>query len=126
MLDIKYLRQNIDLIRKKMDERGHAETFTLDLAPPTGGWKRGGRLRIQGEDSLGESRWTARLNGRELTATEDVSEPYPNPYPPMLGKPDELRAWRVPADVLKDGDNRIEITMAEGKAAKLDFLDLAV
>jgi len=105
---------------------GQTEAFTLDLAPPTGGWKRGGRLRIQDEDSLGESRWTARLNGKELAATDDVSEPYSNPYPPLLGKPEELRAWGVPASVLKDGLNRIEITMAQGKASKLAFLDLAL
>jgi hypothetical protein len=105
---------------------GKAETFTLDLAPPAGGWKRGGRLRIQGEDSLGESRWAARLNGKELAATDDLSEPYPNPYPPMLGKPEELRAWTVPASVLKDGPNRIEIAMAAGKAVRVAFMDLAV
>ncbi|MCX6900244.1 MAG: hypothetical protein NT105_16290 [Verrucomicrobia bacterium] len=113
------------LLPRKM-AAGQTETFTLDLAPPTGGWKRDGRLRIQGEDSLGESRWTARLNGQEFAATDDLSEPYPNPYPPMLGRPEELRAWSVPAGVLKDGLNRIEITMAQGKALKLAFLDLAL
>ncbi len=105
---------------------GQSAEFTLDLAPPTGGWKRGGRLRIQGEDSLGESRWTARLNGHELAPTSDVSEPYPNPYPPMLGQPEELRAWSVAAGDLKDGPNRIEFSMTEGKPSKLAFLDLAV
>ncbi|MFA6560913.1 MAG: hypothetical protein WCV00_03270 [Verrucomicrobiia bacterium] len=105
---------------------GQTEAFTLDLAPPTGGWKRGGRLRIQGEDSLGESRWSARLNGKELAATDDLSEPYPNPYPPMLGKPEELRAWSVPASAMKDGPNRIEITMTASKPLRVAFLDLAV
>ncbi|MBI5684220.1 MAG: hypothetical protein HZC54_04000 [Verrucomicrobia bacterium] len=112
------------LPRKMM--AGKAETFTLDLAPPTGGWKRDGRLRIQGEDPLGESRWTARLNGKDLAATDDLSEPYPNPYPPMLGKPEELRAWRVPASVLKDGPNQIELTMTAGKPVRVAFMDLAL
>jgi hypothetical protein len=100
---------------------GKPETFTLDLAPPAGGWKRSGRLRIQGEDSLGESRWSAQLNGKDLAATDDLSEPYPNPYPPMLGKPEELRAWSVPAGLLKDG-----ITMTDGKPVRVAFIDLAV
>ncbi|MBI5821983.1 MAG: hypothetical protein HZA88_23665 [Verrucomicrobia bacterium] len=113
------------VLPRKM-KAGQTETFTLDLAPPAGGWQRGGRLRIQDEDSLGESRWTARLNGKELVATDDVSEPYPNPYPPMLGKPDEMRAWKVPPSLLKEGPNRFEFTMAEGKPVKLSFLDLAV
>ena len=106
--------------------KGQTAGFMLDLAPPAGGWQRGGRLRIQAEDALGESQWRATLNGSELAPTEDVSEPYPNPYSPMLGQPGEMRAWNVPAGVLKDGENRLEITMAEGKPAKLGFLDLAV
>ena len=98
--------------------------FTLDLAPPKGGWQRGGRLRIQGESTLGESRWRARLNGAELTPTDNVSEPYPNPYPSLLGKPEELRAWVVPAKVLSDGLNRLELTMETGQPVRLAFLDL--
>ena len=101
-------------------------TFTLDLAPPTGGWRRGGRLRIQGDSSLGDSRWQARLNATPLAPTDDVSEPYANPYPTMLGAPDELRAWTVPADLLRDGPNRLELTLQSGKAPPLAFLDLAV
>ncbi len=106
--------------------KGQTSAFALDLAPPAGGWQRGGRLRIQTEDALGDSRWQARLNGSDLAPTEDVSEPYPNPYPPMLGTTEEMRAWSVPAGALKDGENRIELTMMEGKPAKLEFLDLAV
>ncbi|MBI5397441.1 MAG: hypothetical protein HZA91_19255 [Verrucomicrobia bacterium] len=105
---------------------GQAETFTLDLVPPTGGWKRAGRLRIQGESSLGESRWTACLNGKELVATDDVSEPYPTPYPPMLGKPDEMRAWTVPPAHLRDGTNKLEFTLTNGPRVTLDYLDLAM
>jgi hypothetical protein len=105
---------------------GRTETFTLDLAPPAGGWKRAGRLRIQSEDSLGESRWTARLNGEPLAATDDVSEPYPNPYPPMLGKPDEMRAWTVPPTLLRDGPNKLEFTLAGGPRLTLAYLDLAM
>jgi len=97
-------------------------TFTLDLAPRAGQ----GRLRIQGETSLGTSRWQARLNGVELAPTDDVSEPYPNPYPPMLGKPDEMRAWLVPAGLLRDGVNRVEFTLQSGPTVRLAYLDLSV
>ena len=70
--------------------------------------------------------FTARLNGVDLKPTSDVSEPYPNPYSPMLGKPEELRAWAVPLELLKDGNNEIEIGMTEGETAEIVFLDLAV
>lgn len=105
---------------------GDAAEFTLDLAPPAGGWKAGGKLRIQGEQALGDGRWTARLNDADLAAAADVSEPYPNPYPPMLGRPEELRAWTVPAAALRDGPNRLQFTLAAGPAASLAFIDLAV
>lgn len=102
-------------------------TLTLDLAPPAGGWKQGGRLRIQASQDLGDSRWRAVLNGVELADTADRSEPYPNPYPPLLGTAAEHRAWQVPATALKDGANTLALTMAAGRGtASIVFVDLAV
>ncbi len=99
--------------------------FTLQLAAPAGGWKTGGRLRIQGERSFGESVWRARLNGTELAATNDITEPYPNRYEGLMGKPEELRAWLVPATALVEGANRVEVTLEKGDEATVIFLDLA-
>jgi len=45
----------------------------------------------------------------------------------MLGEPDQLRAWNVPADALQPGQNRVEFTLRSGTAAaELVFVDLAV
>jgi len=104
---------------------GKPITLSLDLAPPTGGWHKGGRLRIQSREALGDSEWRAVLNGAVLEPTVDVSEPYPNPYPPALGKPDNYRAWFVPAGAMVAGANRIEIVMSKGKPVQLFYLDLA-
>ncbi len=104
---------------------GKPAVFVLDLAPPSGGWKKDGRLRIQGAQSLAGAQWRAMLNGEELSAMDDCSEPFPNPYSSLLGKPDEIRAWLVPARILRDGANRIEITSDAGSAT-LVFLDLSV
>ena len=105
---------------------GEAAAFSLDMAPPDGGWSGDGRLRIQGDSSLGDSNWTAVLNEIGLKPNSDVSEPYPHPYPPLLGKPEELRAWTVPSRLLRDGINTIEVTMVDGDPANIWFLDLAV
>ena len=106
---------------------GESATFQIDLAPPTGGWRRGGRLRMQTAAALGDSSWSARLNGHALAPTPDVSEPYPNPYSTMLGEPEQLRAWTVPAEVLAAGENRVEFTLRSGGAeVRLVFVDLAV
>lgn len=105
---------------------GQSADFVLDLAPPANGWRQGGRLRIQNEGSLQGTAWTAKLNGETLTACDDVSEPYPNPYPTMLGTADNLRAWRVPAGVLRDGENRLEFVLSAGEPVRLGYIDLGV
>ena len=106
---------------------GQSADFRLDMAPPEGGWKKGGRLRIQAEADLSDSRWEAFLNGVKIEETYDRSEPYDNPYPPLLGTVGHHRAWIVPSSTLKDGMNVVKVTMTAGSsAAKLVFLDLAL
>jgi hypothetical protein len=105
---------------------GQAAAFDLTLAPPTGGWRRGGRLRIQGEATLGDGAWSATLNGIALAASSDVAEPYPSPYRGLIGKPDELRAWAVPAAVPRAGANRLELTLTSGAKARVAYVDLAL
>lgn len=101
--------------------------FRMDLAAPSGGWKAGGGLRIQSKFPLAAgTQLTARFNGDELAPTDDVCEPYPNPYPPLLGTPETTRGWLVPASLLKDGPAEIEITMAKGAETQLIYLDLTV
>lgn len=107
-------------------EPGKPAVFVLDLAAPHDGWKRDARLRLQFDTPLGESAWHATLNGEPLAATPDVSEPFAVPYPSMLGKPGELRAWLVPALLLREGVNRVEITLKNGDAATVVFVDLPV
>lgn len=105
---------------------GVPASFALDLAPPSGGWKKGGRLRLQAESSLDGSAWRLRLNGTELAASTNLSEPYGNPYTPMLGRPEQLRAWQVPASLLRDGVNRIEAAMPAGEPSRVMLLDLGI
>jgi len=105
---------------------GHGTTFYFDMAPPEGGWKKGGRFRIQSEADLEGTRWRVLLNGVELASTPDVSEPYETPYTNCLGTPQTLRAWLVPPELLKDGMNTVEITLLAGGEARLVFLDFGV
>jgi len=100
--------------------------ITLDMAPPTGGWQSGGRLRVQAKDAFGDRDLSVQLNGTTLKPTPDVSEPYANPYPDGLAVPAALRAWTVPAELLKDGPNTIDIRMVQGEPLLLSFVDVAV
>jgi hypothetical protein len=110
----------------KVLKAGQSATFTMDMAPPTGGWKSPGRLRVQAPSDLGDSAWSCRFNGTDLRETPDRSEPYENPYPPLLGGPEQHRAWLVPTDLPKNGLNTIEVRMNSGNPAKLVFLDLGI
>jgi len=107
-------------------EPGKPAKFTLDLAPPTGGWQGVAKLRIQADRSLTGQTWTASLDGTILEPTQDVSEPYPVPYPSMLAKSDELRAWLVPAPLLCPGKNSVEVTATADEVTSVLFVDLAV
>jgi len=98
--------------------------FELDMAPPTGGWKGEGRLRLQADARLEGRVILARCNGTELSPHDDVSEPFENPYPSLLGKPETLCAWKVPAALLKNGHNTFEFIHQSGKPVTLDYLDV--
>ncbi len=105
-------------------EAGKKAVYNLDLAPPEGGWKQPGRLRIQLSVEEHSGEWKALVNGTALTPSTDVSEPFPNPYPPMLGKPSQMRAWMMPVELLKDGRNQFEFVQQSGDPVELEYLDL--
>jgi hypothetical protein len=112
------------LLPRKIQAAGTTK-FVLDLAPPEGGWRKDGRLRIQLETAPSTaSEWTARMNDTELAHTDDVTEPFPNPYPSMLGKPETIRAWHVPAIVPRENANTLEFSLRGGEEATLQYLDL--
>jgi hypothetical protein len=107
-------------------ETGNTAVFNLDLAPPKDGWQRDGRLRLQLDVENHTGKWKARINGTELAASALVSEPFPNPYPPMLGTPSQMRAWTVPSNLLVDGMNKVEFALDTGEAVEIDYFDLAM
>ena len=112
-------------LRLAAGERGVIE---LDLAPPAGGWREGGRLRLRAREDIGQAEVQLRFNGRRLTATPDRSAPYPSPYDEAHHPvPEKLRAWTVEAGVLRDGINLLEV-VPSGNARPLIFeiVDLGV
>ena len=105
----------------------HSTDFNLKMIPPAGGWTADGKLRIQADDNLANKKLLAWFNGRLLQETQDVSEPYPNPYKGGNGDPEEFRAWNVPVNFINNGNNTITIKMGSlGGEVTLIFLDVAV
>ena len=90
--------------------------FTIDAAPPTGGWTSDARLRLQSRTALGTQQFTVRFNDHEIVPIPDVSEPYPTPYVDGLGNSQTLRAWTVPKELMRDGPNEIRVRLADGES----------
>jgi len=108
---------------------GQTARFTMDMAPPTGGWVKAGRLRIQcrPDQIMEHAACQASFNGTPLSETDDRSEPFGAPYSPLIGTPERHRAWIVPQEIMKDGINEIEIRYTEGpEPIVIVFVDLAV
>jgi hypothetical protein len=103
---------------------GEQAVFRMDLLPPDGGWRGEGKLRLQARAPLAGAALSAKVNGLELEATGDVSDPYGAAYRVLTGTPGHWRAWRVPAGTLKDGANTIHISLRKGLDATLVYLDL--
>ena len=100
--------------------------FTVKMSPPTSGWTGMWKLRIMAANDIGTSSWNATLNGHSLTGTDDVSEPYQNPYPDTAGQPQQYRSWLVPAEYLIEGENLINITNVNAGSTKLCYIDIAI
>lgn len=62
----------------------------------------------------------ARLGDRAWLAQQ------PQHYFVGLGRPEEYRAWRVPAALLKAGANEIAVTLERGQTAAVTYMDLAL
>lgn len=110
----------------KMEGPGKPITLVFHVVAPTGGWTKDGVFRIQTSAPLpSDVALTATLDGQPLKPTETIAEPYPTPYPQMLGDKTILRAWVVPQASLHTGDLVFTLTSTQPCAAKIDFADLA-
>jgi hypothetical protein len=112
--------------RNRIVSAGKERLFVMDAAPPVGGWKTDGRLRIQCLQPVEQRQLVVRFNDRELSPTDDVSEPYPQPYADGLGSAETLRAWIVPRQALRDGPNEIKLRFADGPPLEVVFVDMSI
>lgn len=112
-------------LRLDVGERGVVE---LDLAAPHGGWSQGGRLRLRARADLGAAEVQLRFNGHLLPATSDRSDLYPTRYDEAhLDVPEQMRAWKVAADVPREGINLLEVVLTSGSdRATFEMIDLSL
>lgn len=114
---------DLDGVNISRYKAGVEKILNMDMAPPEGGWRGTGRLRLQRKSGRSPN-VEIRLNGVPLQPTEDVSEFYPVVNSDALGPATNLQAWTVPADLLRDGVNTIGIKSSTD--LYLTYIDLGI
>lgn len=105
---------------------GSPAQFVLDIALPPNSHTRHARLQIQLETPQLDAAWRASVNGSAL-GPGSPAMPEDEPFRTLInGTRDTLREWRFHASQLRDGPNRISISMRGEGAPKLIFLRLVL
>jgi len=106
-------------------KRDCAERFTMELYPQENA-EPVTRLRLQTDEAIADQVFTASFNGVQLTPTADISEPFGEQYPPLLGTEQTLRAFTLPLSLIREGKNEITVTLTEGEDIRLIALNIAI
>ena len=107
----------------KRFSKGDTHTFGLDMAP-TEHQKRDGLFRLMTLEDSGQCRWTVALNGTELRPTAFVRKPLPHPYEAALGQASQYACFDCPRGLVRDGPNRVALTLTAGGPATATYLEV--
>lgn len=111
--------------QQRVARAGHPVRWKIDLAPPTGGWRHAGRLRLQAVAPYSDRELAVALNGQPLRETTDVTDPYPTDFANVGNQPN-CRAWVVPVTGLRAGQNEVQVTLRRGGTIEFVFVDLSL
>ena len=96
-------------------------TFTMPADPANSG-----RLRLRAREA-GRRQWLVTLNGRTLVADASLAPLVVDPYRANAAiDPARFTAFVLPPGIVRDGDNRLVVTLAAGPPAVIDYLDVAI
>jgi hypothetical protein len=103
---------------------GESHSFSMDLAPtPALG---DGILRLMAREDARACRWRVTINGQALHPVAFVRDPLPNPYAEAQGEPEQYACFACPVADLADGKNEWIVTLVQGPAVNLRYIDLAL
>jgi hypothetical protein len=89
---------------------GQSRIFDLDLAQPQNSWSGDGNLTIEVTSELSGNLLEVSANAVPLAVLKDSGP--------------EARTWRVPAGVLRDGPNQLEIRNVKGPPLEIFYISL--
>lgn len=100
--------------------------FHFDVALPQAPLLGTTRLRLHTDQPIvGEP--AAEFNGTVLAETDDASGFFDNPYDHMLSDAPRRRAWILPLELVREGRNELQLTLAgTGEALRVTWVDFAV
>jgi hypothetical protein len=116
-------------------KNGQSELFYMDVALPItheSGSKGtslsfSSRLRIHTEKPLNaEHQLYASINDTKLNSTNNTIRILGNPFDEMISPKGHRYAWDVPMEILKNGNNTIEIKVNFGSEINIIYLDLGI
>lgn len=100
------------------------QTLELELPmSPTSHQSDDGILRIMAQEPISAGTWQVSLNGARLEPRPFVAKPIAHPYEGFLGTAEHYACFICPRSAVQTGRNSISVTLLEGRAAKLIYLD---
>ena len=103
-----------------------AVTVTLDMVPQDSG-ASDGRLRMHTREPLADdARIAVSVNGEDLEPTDNVFRLFGNPFDGMISPKSNRRAWSLPASLVRDGANTVEMRLEEGRALTVIYVDAGI
>jgi hypothetical protein len=109
-------------VENELFKLGQTRTYPMDIVPAEGNGESVLRLQIVTDtesksderaplEKADRGKWTITLNGRKLLPAKETGSlyPFPTPFKAGFGKPEQYLSWRVPANVIKNGINEVEI-----------------
>jgi hypothetical protein len=119
--------------------KGKKRDYTMDIVPARG--NGAGVLRLQllttketrfdertAPEKLARGDWKIAINGVELNAAPAGKKayPFPTPFKAGFGGAGQYLSWQVPAGLLVNGENRVEITAVNppGDGLRLRWIDI--
>ncbi|MBS3763182.1 MAG: hypothetical protein KGZ25_07770, partial [Planctomycetes bacterium] len=86
-----------------------------------------GRLRVHTREPLSpDSELTVLINGETIERSDNSSRLFGNPFDGMISPKSNRRAWILPAPLVRDGENTVDIRLAQGTPLTAIYVDAGI
>ena len=101
-----------------------AKTFDFYMVSPTEGWTGDAIVTVQSLSAFTDQKLEVTFNSQALESVPWSGKPYENVYTQMIGAAENYRSWKLPASLLREGDNVLSIRLTNGAAISVCFIEI--